>query len=92
MGASGKLLTVEDCRGKAAECLRTAETITDPQTQATFRRAAGAWMALAQQIDQHPLRLPNLLEGRLPSSAMSGVRVADILRERLYLSPGRQST
>lgn len=70
------MLTAEDCRGKAAECLGAAEAATDPKTSASFSRTAELWTALALQIEEEPHAVRQ----------RNAEQVADILRERLQLS------
>jgi len=86
------MLTVEHCRGKAAEFLGTAEAATDPKTSASLRRLSDAWATLAGQIekDPHTVRQRNaaLQQSRQPEPRKVNTdttQVADILRERLQL-------
>ena len=87
------MLTADDCRGKAAECLGAAEAATDPRTRASLRRLSDAWAMLARQIEEDPhtvrQRTAALKESQQtdPRKANADTaRVADILRERLKLS------
>ena len=87
------MLTVEDCRRKAGEWLRAAETATDAKTSASLRRLSDAWATLAGQIekDAHTVRQrnaalkqPHQTEPRKANTDTA--EVADILRGRLQLS------
>jgi hypothetical protein len=89
------MLTVEDCRRKAAQWLDRAQSASDPKTIASMRRAADAWTKQADQIDEANLRRPrlpapmkrpmDLSEPRSPYPRDT-LHVGDVLRERLHLS------
>ena len=87
------MLMVQDCRRKAAECLRSAEAATDRKTRADFCRTARAWMTLAGHVEQHPLTVaapppirPADLASRLGSAHRESVLAGDVLRKRLHLT------
>lgn len=94
MGAveTSRLLTVEDCRRKAAEWLEAAKSSSDPMARLSFFRAADVWTKLAQQVEQQPLNLPSRpvrqgagqVKGRTIGHDDS-VGMGDVLRERLQL-------
>jgi hypothetical protein len=89
------MLTVEDCRKKAAEWLKAAQSTSDPKTRLGLCRVADTWTKLAAQIAEHPLTLPpspssarrpaDLLNRREPNGE-SSLYVGDALRERLNLT------
>lgn len=89
------MMTAEDCRRKAAECLRAAESASDPNTSQSFRRLSDVWATLAGQIEQDATRhrqsppamtrQADLLRPHKIGTAET-LHVADILRERLQLT------
>jgi hypothetical protein len=91
------VLTVEDCRKKAAKWLEAAQSASDPKTRLGLSRVADLWAKLAAEIAEHPLsRLPppsptrplaKVLNRRDPN-AQSSMRIGDVLRERLNLTSG----
>jgi hypothetical protein len=89
------MITAEDCHRKAAEWLGQARGTSDPETIAGIKRASDAWTALARQIEEAefrrprarpPIKRPGDLAKSLNPSHGDGVKVADLLRERLRLS------
>jgi hypothetical protein len=86
------MITVEDCRRKAAEGLDKAQTAADPKTIASMQRASDAWAALARQIEEAALRRPQFrTPPRRPvdlakNYASDSVQIADVLRGRLHLA------
>lgn len=88
------MMTVEDCRRKAAQWLGKAQLASDPKTSASMRRASDAWTALAQQIERAAFRRPQFpAPMRRPADLakprtiyhIDSVHVGDLLRERLHL-------
>ena len=88
------MMTVEECRRKAAEWLGKTQAASDPKTSASMRRASDAWTTLAQHIEHSafsrlqspaPVRRPADLAEPRKIGNIDTVRVADILRERLQL-------
>jgi hypothetical protein len=89
-----EMLTVEDCRRKAAQWLESAQAASDPKTIASMRRAADAWTRQAEQIEEVNLRRPrqpapmkrpvDLSEPR-NLHPRDTLHVGDVLRERLHL-------
>jgi hypothetical protein len=89
------MMTVEDCRRKAAQWLERAQSTFDPKTIASMRRAADAWTRQAEQIEEADLRRPrspdpikrpvDLAKPRNPY-ARDPAHVGDVLRGRLHLS------
>ncbi len=89
------MLTVEDCRRKAAQWLDGAQSASDPKTIASMRRAADAWTRQAEQIEEaslHRLRPPPPMKRPVDLSEPRNLHprdtlhVGDVLRERLRLS------
>jgi phosphohistidine phosphatase SixA len=89
------MLTVEDCRRKAAQWLDKAQNASDPKTSASMRRAAETWTSLAQQMEEanlrglrstNPIERPADLGRRRNISHHDTVHVGDFLRDRLHLS------
>lgn len=89
------MITVEECRRKAAQWLGNAQSASDPTTSASMRRASDAWTALAQQIEHAayrrpqspaPVRRPADLAKPRNLYPIDSVHVGDVLRERLHLS------
>lgn len=88
------MMTVEDCRRKAAQWLDQAQSASDPKTIASMRRAAEAWNRLSEQIEETNLRRPHSSGPMSQPGDSAGVRTAyprdtvevgDVLRERLQL-------
>lgn len=91
------MLTVEDCRKKAAQWLKAAQSASDPKTRLGLCRVAETWTRLAAQIAEHPLTLlPSPSSARRPADLLnrgelngkSSLHVGDVLRERLNLTNG----
>lgn len=89
------MITVEECRRKAAQWLGQAQSASDPKTSASMRRASDAWITLAQQIEQATFRRPltpapvrRLADVAKPRSIyhIDTMEVGDVLRGRLHLS------
>ena len=89
------MLTVEDCRRKAAQWLGNAQSASDPKTSASMRRVSDAWTALAQQIEHAayrrpqssaPVRQPADLAKPRNTYHRDTAHVGDVLRGRLHLS------
>ena len=89
------MITVEDCRRKAAEGLAEAQAASDPKAIATFQRASEAWAALARHVEEAalrrpqsrvPVRRPADLAKRRDSHSVDSVQIGDVLRGRLRLS------
>jgi hypothetical protein len=89
------MMTVEDCRRKAAQWLGKAQLASDPKTSASMRRASEAWTALAQQIERAAFRRPQFpAPMRRPADLakprniydVDTVQAGDVLRSRLHLS------
>jgi hypothetical protein len=89
------MLTVEDCRRKAAQWLDKAQSASDPKTIASMRRAADAWTRQAEQIEEAnlrrsrppvPMKRPADLSEPRPPYPRDTLHVGDVLRERLHLS------
>src|SRR5271154_1003052 len=89
------MITIEDCRRKAAEGLHKAQAANDPKTIANMQRASDAWTALARQIEEAALCRPQFgTSARRPadlakpphSHTSDSVQIGDVLRERLRLS------
>jgi hypothetical protein len=89
------MMTVEDCRRRAAEHLQAAQEASDPNTSQSLRRLSDQWTRLAQQIEQDasrprhsppPVKRPADLTELRKTSNTDSAQVADILRERLQLS------
>ncbi len=89
------MMTVEDCRRKAAQWLDKAQSASDPTTIASMRRAADAWTRQGAQIEEANLRRPRSrdpmkrpvdLAKTQSAYPRNPVHVGDILRERLHLS------
>jgi hypothetical protein len=92
------MITVEDCRRKAAEGLGKAQAASDPKTIATLQRASDAWTALARHIEEAalrrprspaPVRRPADLAKPPDSYSVDSVQIGNVLRERLRLSDDR---
>ena len=89
------MITVKECRGKAAQWLGKAQSASDPKTSASMRRASDAWTTLALQIEQATFRRP-LTPAPVTRPAdvakprniydVDSVQVGDVLRGRLHLS------
>jgi hypothetical protein len=88
------MLTVEDCRRKAAQWLDRVQSTSDPQTIASMRRAADAWTRQAAQIEEANLRQPRSPGPMKRPADLSQPRndyprdpaqVGDVLRGRLRL-------
>ena len=88
------MLTVEDCRRKAAQWLDKAQSTSDPHTIASMRRAADAWTRQAEQIEganlrqprsPGPMRRPADLAQARSDYPRDPVHVGDVLRGRLHL-------
>jgi hypothetical protein len=92
------MITVEDCRRKAAEGLDKAQVAADPKTIASMQRASDAWTALARQIEEAALRRPQFRAHlRRPvdlakSYASENVQIGDVLRGRLRLSDDAENS
>ena len=95
------MITVEDCRRKAAEGLNEAQAAADPKTIASMQRASDAWTALARQIEEAALRRPQFraaaerpadLAKPPHSYNVDSVQIGDVLRERLSLSDDAEDT
>lgn len=89
------MMTVEDCRRKAAQWLERAQSTSDPKTIASMRRAADAWTRQAEQIEEDDHRRPRSLDAikrpvdlAKPRNAypFDPAHVGDVLRGRLHLS------
>jgi hypothetical protein len=87
------MITVEECRRKAAQWLGKAQSASDPKTSASMRRASDAWTTLAQQIEQAtvpltpaPVRRPADVAKPRNIYSIDTVEVGDVLRGRLHLS------
>ena len=89
------MMTVEDCRRKAAQWLGKAQSAADPKTSASMRRASDAWTTLAQQIEHSafprpqspaPVKRPADLAKPRSIYHIDNVHVGEVLRERLHLS------
>jgi hypothetical protein len=89
------MLTVGDCRRKAAQWLDRVQSTSDPRTIASMRRAADAWTRQAEQIEGANLRRPRSpapmkrpADLSQPRNAFprDPVHVGDDLRGRLHLS------
>ena len=88
------MITVEDCRRKAAQWLDKAQSTADPKTIASMRRASDAWMTLAEQMEHATLRQPRGTAHMKRPAGLAQARsayprdpahVGDVLRERLQL-------
>ena len=89
------MITVEDCRRKAAEGLGKAQAASDPKTIAALQRASDAWTALARHIEGAVLRRPQSptpgvrrpadLAKPPDSYSVDSVQIGDVLRGRLRL-------
>jgi phosphohistidine phosphatase SixA len=95
------MMTVEDCRRKAAAWLGKAQLASDPKTSASMRRASDAWTVLAQQIEHAAFRRPQSpapvrrpADLAKPRNTIDRAQVGDVLRGRLHLSdePSEDST
>jgi len=87
------MMTVEDCRRKAAQWLDQAQSASDPKTIASMRRAADAWTRQAEQIEEAnfrrprgPMKRPADLARPPAAYPRHPVDVGDDLRGRLHLS------
>jgi hypothetical protein len=89
------MITVEECRRKAAQWLGKAQSASDPKTSASMRRASDAWTTLAQQIEQATFRRPlTPAPMRRPADVakprniyhIDTMQSGDVLRGRLHLS------
>lgn len=89
------MMTVEDCRRKAAQWLDQALSASDPKTIASMRRASDAWNRLAEQVEVanlRRLRSPGLM--KRPADLADArtayphdtAQVGEALRGRLQLS------
>ncbi len=85
------MLTVPDCRRKAAECIRSAEAATDRKTREDYCRTAHAWMTLAQQVERDASLRPfsakrpvDLLQRKARPADV--IDAAEVLRQRLRLT------
>jgi hypothetical protein len=64
----------EEYRRHAAECLRIAEVVTDPQNRILLIHMAQTWLLLAQQIEKN--RASNTVyEPSLPKTQSSGLAI-----------------
>jgi hypothetical protein len=87
------MITVEECRRKAAQWLGEAQSASDPKTSASMRRASDAWTALAKQIElatlsssaESPATVRRPADLAKPRNIYT-VEVGDVLRGRLHLS------
>lgn len=88
------MLTVEECRQRAAEWLQRAESASDVNTRASLGRAAEEWSKLADHVEKHSLPLRPLgysaNQGSNPAEqpaliSEAGAKIGDALRERLHL-------
>ena len=89
------MMTVEDCRRKAAQWLERAQSTSDPKTIASMRRAADAWTRQAEQIEEadlrrlrslDPIKRPVDLAKPRNAYPLDPAHVGDVLRGRLHLS------
>ncbi len=88
-------MTAEDCRRKAAEWLKAAQTVADPKTIETMHRVSNLWDTLAQSVERTNstaahfnslAKRPADLATRPTLRRTETVQAADILRERLRLN------
>ena len=89
------MMTVEECRIKAAEWLKKTQAESDPKTGASMRRASDAWTTLAQHVEHSafsrlqspaPVRRPVDLAKSQNIYHIDSVQVGDVLRDRLHLN------
>jgi hypothetical protein len=88
------MITIDDCRRKAAEGLAESQAASDPKTIATLQRVSSAWTALARHIEEAalrrpqsrvPVRRPADLAKRPNGYSVDSMQIGDVLRERLRL-------
>jgi hypothetical protein len=89
------MITAEDCHRKAADWLGKAQATSDSEVIAGIKRASDAWTDLARHIEEAefrrprarvPIKRPADLAEPLSPSHPDSVKVADLLRERLFIS------
>lgn len=85
-------MNAEDCRRKAKECLRAAQSTSNIDSSLSWRHLSDVWLTLAEQMEQRPspeihrsaavTRRPvEVAEAR----RITAEKIGDFLRERLTL-------
>jgi hypothetical protein len=87
------MLTAEECRERAAQSLREAEAVADPNARTTLHWLAKEWTSLAEQVGRNaPFRPPPTPPVKRPAdlfrrnTSPNVADAADSLRERLRLT------
>jgi len=84
------MLTAQECRERAAQSLREAETVADPNARTTLQWFAKEWTSLAEHVERHasfrPLSPPPMKRPADLQARPYLVDAADILRQRLRLA------